>query len=59
MGNGELTARKDQVCDHLRNLSMEPDETHPRVPRELSGVAAKQLFMIFEKSWQSVEIPGD
>jgi len=32
---------------------------HPRVPRELTGVVAKPLPMISEKSWQSGEVPGD
>ncbi|KFV46068.1 hypothetical protein N341_00647, partial [Tyto alba] len=52
-----------QVRDHLRNLkmhkSMEPDEMHPWVLRQLVDEVSKPLTIISEKLWQSGELPAD
>ncbi|KFW65502.1 hypothetical protein AS28_00870, partial [Pygoscelis adeliae] len=49
--------------DHLKHLkvhkAMGPHEIRPRVLKELADEVAKPLFIIFEKSWQSSEVPTD
>ncbi|KFW08813.1 hypothetical protein N326_06485, partial [Eurypyga helias] len=62
--NGEPPmVRENQIQEHLRNLkvhkSMGPNEIHLQVLKELADEVVKPLSIIFEKSWQTGEVPAD
>jgi len=61
--DGLPLVEEDCVRDHLSNLdahkSMGPNGMHPQVLRELADVVADPLFIIFESSWRTGEVPED
>uniref|UniRef100_A0A8D0F699 Reverse transcriptase domain-containing protein n=1 Tax=Strix occidentalis caurina TaxID=311401 RepID=A0A8D0F699_STROC len=56
-------AIQERVSDLLHHVdthkSMGPDGIHPRVLKELAGVLAKPLSIIYQQSWLTEEVPTD
>ncbi|KFO89879.1 hypothetical protein N320_02171, partial [Buceros rhinoceros silvestris] len=57
------TVGEDQAQEYLKNLKvhefMGPDEMHLQVLGELVDEVAKPLSIVFEKLWQTAEVPTD
>ncbi|KFV70615.1 hypothetical protein N307_06238, partial [Dryobates pubescens] len=55
--------QEEVIRDLLSHLdphkSMGPDGIHPRGLRELADELAKPLFIIFQQSWLTGEVPDD
>lgn len=56
-----LTLEEDHVTELLNQLDlhkpMGPDGIQPQLLRKLAVVVAKPLLTVFERSWQSGEVP--
>jgi len=50
---------RDRLSDMNVHKSMGFNERHPRVLRELVGVIAELLSIIFERSWRTGEVPEE
>ncbi|KAF4801370.1 hypothetical protein TURU_035804 [Turdus rufiventris] len=61
--NGPLVIKEEIVTELLRCLdihkSMGPDGIRPRVMRELADEFAKPLSIIYQRSWDTGEVPDD
>ncbi|KAK4810800.1 hypothetical protein QYF61_008773 [Mycteria americana] len=62
-GSDKLPADFELAWDLLLQLnahkSMGPDGIHPRVLKELADVIARPLSVIYQRSWESGEVPVD
>jgi len=52
-------ALNDLVCHLDAYKSMRPDGIHPRVLLELADELAKSLYIIYQQSWLTGEVPDD
>ncbi|KAK4806195.1 hypothetical protein QYF61_001118 [Mycteria americana] len=50
---------RDQLYQLNVHKSMGPDGIHPRVLKELADVMAGPLLIIYQRSWESGEVPAD
>ncbi|KAK4824856.1 hypothetical protein QYF61_020229 [Mycteria americana] len=50
---------RDQLYQLNIHKSMGPDGIHPRVLKELGDVMAGTLLIIYQRSWESGEVPAD
>ncbi|KAJ7415084.1 hypothetical protein BTVI_39456 [Pitangus sulphuratus] len=61
--NSPPVIEEETVSDLLSHLdphrSMGPDGIHPRVMRELAEELSKPLFVIYQQSWLTEEVPDD
>ena len=61
--NDPLAIQEETVSDLLHHIdthkSMGPDGIRPRVLKELAGVLAKLLSIIYQQSWLTGEVPTD
>ena len=50
---------RDQLYQLNVHKSMGPDGIHPRVLKELAYVMARLFLIIYQRSWESGEVPAD